>query len=75
MAFNYSIFKSGVFWSAAVLVLYNFFTALVPVFPNVMWLGAIVDILGFVSLNYFHKAAVLASAQATLAAGRLASGQ
>jgi hypothetical protein len=66
---NYSFLSSKTFWSTAVLVVYNFVTAIVPVFPNVGWLSTIVNLLGLVLITVFHvsgvNAAAVASAKAT----------
>lgn len=66
---KYSFLSSKTFWSTVVLVVYNFVTAIVPVFPNVGWLSTIVNLLGLVLITVFHvsgvNAAAVASAKAT----------
>jgi hypothetical protein len=66
---KYSFLSSKTFWSTAVLVVYNFVTAIVPVFPNIGWLSTLVNLLGLVLITVFHvsgvNAAAVASAQAT----------
>lgn len=52
---SYSLLKSRTFWSLVVLFLYNGFTSLIPVFPNVAWITIIVNALGFISISYFHQ--------------------
>lgn len=48
-------FKTGVFWSNAVTVLYFFFDSIVKVYPNVVWISGVVLGLNFVLTTYFHK--------------------
>lgn len=68
-------------WTAVTLVLYNFFTAIVPVFPNVAWISTIVNLLGVILVVVFHQQGVqkaaAASAAASASAGKptLVSGQ
>jgi len=72
---NYSFLKSKTFWSAVVLVAYNFFTTIVPVFPNVAWLSTVVDFLGMISITVFHQNGVNRAALASATAGVPVSGQ
>lgn len=73
--FSFSFLKSGVFWSSAVLTLSALFTSLAAQFPNVLWIGTVVSILSFISLNYFHKSAVLSAAQTSAALKQPMSGK
>jgi hypothetical protein len=50
---NYSIFSSRTFWTAACLTIYNVSAALGTIYPTA-WLLTIVNILGFILINYFH---------------------
>lgn len=72
---KYSWLTSKTSWSAIVLVAYNFFTTIVPVFPNVTWLSTIVNLLGVVLVVIFHVQGVNNAASASLQAGKPASGQ
>lgn len=72
--FDYSILKSKTFWTTVVLVAYNFFTAIIPVFPNVSWLGTFVNILGLILVTVFHVSGVKSAALAS-AGGSPRSGQ
>ncbi len=59
---NYNLLKSRTFWSMVVVIAYNFFTTLVPLFPNVAWITLVVNVLGFLSASYFHVAGIKAAA-------------
>ena len=60
---SFNFLKSGTFYSSVVLVLSAVFTSLAAQYPGVVWLGTIVSLLSFVSVNYFHRAAVIAASQ------------
>lgn len=72
---NYSFLKSKTFWSTVVVIGYNFFTVIVPIFPQVTWLSTVVDVLGFVSVNVFHVSGVNKAATDSAALGKAVSGQ
>lgn len=72
---NYSFLKSKTFWSSVIVIGYNFFTVIVPVFPQVPWISTIVDILGFVAVNIFHVSGISAAATSSAALGQPVSGQ
>lgn len=72
---NFSFFKSGTFWSSVVLVLSAIFTSLASQYPTVFWFGSIVSLLSFISVNYFHKQAVLGAARSSATLGKPVSGQ
>lgn len=63
----YNILKSRTFWSMVVVIAYNFFTTLAPLFPDVAWITIVVNVLGFVSATYFHVAGVKKAAAAAAA--------
>lgn len=75
MNINYSLFKSRTFYSAVVLVAYNFFTAIVPVFPNVAWIGTVVNLLGIIAVSYFHVSGISNAVTSSLTLGSPQSGQ
>ena len=72
---SYSFLKSKTFWSTVVVIGYNFFTVIVPVFPTVPWISTVVDILGFVAVNIFHISGINAAAKSSAAIGQPVSGQ
>ena len=72
---NYNSWISKTDWSAVVLLAYNFFTAIVPVFPNVVWISTIVNFLGVILIVVFHVSGVKTAALASAAAGIPVSGQ
>lgn len=73
--FSFSFIKSGAFWSSVVLVLSAVFTSLEAQYPNVLWIGSAVSVLSFISINYFHKQAVLSAAKSSVTLGKVVSGQ
>ena len=73
--FNFSLLKSGAFWSSVVLGLSAVLTPLAIQYPNMLWVNIAVSVLSFLSVNYFHKQAVLAAATASATAGKAVSGQ
>ena len=62
---SYDFIKSRTFWTTVVVIGYNFFTTLVPMFPQVPWITTVVDVLGFVAVNIFHAAGVKNAALAS----------
>jgi hypothetical protein len=72
---DYSFLKSKTFWSAFFLVAYNFFSTIVPVFPDVTWLTSIVDFLGLLLITVFHVNGVNKAALASAALHTPVSGQ
>ena len=72
---NFSFLKSAAFWSGAVSVVSAFLTALEAQYPAVAWIPAVVSILGFISMNYFHTSDVNKAVAASLALGKPAHGQ
>ena len=74
-SFSFSFFKSGAFWSSVVLVLSAVFTSLATQYPAATWIGIVVTLLSFVSVNYFHKQAVLGAAVSSSVIGKAVSGQ
>lgn len=69
MTFNF--LEDGTFWSVLVLVLFNFFTSIQPIFPNVIWITLIVNFLGVLSATAFHVSAVKRAARASAAVGKV----
>jgi hypothetical protein len=74
-SFNFSFLSSGVFWSTVVTVLSAVFTTLAAQYPTAVWIGIVVTVLSLISVNYFHKSAVLAAAQSSATLGKVVSGQ
>ena len=58
---QFSFFKSPVFWTNVVMVVYLFFCTIVKVYPNVGWVSTVVVALNFILTNYFHKTAVVSA--------------
>jgi hypothetical protein len=75
MNFDYSIFKSKAFWVKAIAIAMAFLTTLANQFPGEQWIAAALSVLAFITSAFLQKGEVLAAAQTSLAAGRLASGQ
>jgi hypothetical protein len=75
MNFNFSFAKSPAFWSSVVLILSAVFTSLEAQYPTALWLGTIVSVLSFISVNYFHKAETLGAAKSSASLGTPVSGQ
>jgi hypothetical protein len=75
MKINYDILKSRTFWSAVIVIAYNFFATLVPLYPNVPWITVAVNVLGFVAVQYFHVAGITNAAQSSATLGKPVSGQ
>lgn len=72
---NYSILKSKTFWSAVVTIAYNFFATVVPLYPNVPWVSTVFDLLGMISVSYFHISGVQKAAVSSAALSTPSSGQ
>lgn len=72
---NYNFWKSKTFWTTVIVIGYNFFTVIVPVFPQVTWLSTVVDVLGLVAVNIFHVSGINRAAVASANASVPLSGQ
>lgn len=71
----YNSWISRTNWSAVVLLAYNFFTAIIPVFPDVPWISTIVNVLGVILIVVFHSQAVNKAATSSVTLGTRSSGQ
>lgn len=54
MAISFSIIKSRLFWTAAVLGVYNLATLYAGMFAGITWLPIVVNVLGVILATYLH---------------------